>query len=850
MNFPKLRPAGRVKFSYDEDGIVRDERDNFITLVVAATFNELPEASDEALLDHVIAWVREKVDLSATHKGKWQLNDDTQLERFLRDKIRHARKHEEKIRRSGRGNRAPVSGVVPDRWRAPIYPPNQLPLKWAEELLGDTLDEFFAEIPAFTSMGVNSMSAQELLACTAPAGPWLPPRLLLAASPSLGKTRGTLERLAGRFSRARQIDGDDYVRMNVVYACPTVELAKQNAETYRSFGGRCTVSLGRDYNFDKDPENTPCKIPNIVRAVQRAGIAGGIQSSLCRRRDPETGVTHFCEHFNDCAYQQQFDPTADVHFVAHSHLTHVMSEAHYGRIELLIIDESFLNHQTTKKKLIPPHTLVRDPYGQIVVDSMSKGINPWHAFRDAGITVQMIEDRIATLVAMNERAQPPVYPNINAKQILKAFDPEKGWRSDPLITVLRRVRDEYKAAREGDEPIRSLAYNPEHPVADKAGTATVAPMLYLQYRSAFKMLRKDMPVLVLDATGHSATLAELHIPDIKFRRIEVERKATVLQATGFTGSMTKMQGDDPQYRDEAMHVAARFAETHPRMLIGTTKGAVEKGISPPNESSAVAHFGGIRGLNKYEGFDAVLIAGRMMPRSQDLENTARALLYDDPRPLNLTGGYSMRQSGYFMQCSIEDWQSYRQAVLEGREWRPGRKGVQKPESWGVMVKCHDDPFIEAIRFQITEAEIIQMIDRPRWARRTTDGLIILLTEIPIDGVPVDLLMPYNELVGRDRPGVRLRIAYEMLGALPPAELLLPLCEGLWPSVKAIEYEMHAAGDLPALLHAQRWHFRIPGRRGKSSCIYAVARELAADFLAKHCPEAVLAEPVPQAPGHD
>ncbi|MER9223788.1 hypothetical protein NKI48_34080 [Mesorhizobium sp. M0644] len=836
MNFPKLNSVHRLEFSYNSDGIVRDNRDNFITLVVAATIRALPEGTDAELLDYATAWVKAQVDLSTTHKGKWQLSDDSHLEAFLRYKISRARKHEDQIRNGGqkRGSRAPVPGVFPDRWWAPTYPPNQLPLKWAEELLAATLDEFFAEIPAFNSVGVNSMTAQDLLACAPAAGPWLPPRLLLAASPSLGKTYGTLERLANRFKRAREIDGDNYVRMNVVYACPTVELAKQNAQTYRSFGGRCTVSLGRDYNFDKDPENTPCKIPLVVRAVQRAGIAGGIQTSLCRRFDPETGVTNFCEHFNDCAYQQQFDPSADVHFVAHSHLTHVMSEAHYGRIELLIIDESFLNHQTTKKKLIPPHMLVHDPYGQIVVESMSKGINPWHAFRDAGITPAMLDDRIATLDALNERAQPPVYPNINPKQVLKAFDPDKGWKSDPLITVLRRVRDEYKAAREGDEPIRSLAYNPEHPVADKAGTATVAPMLYLQYRSSFKMLRKDMPVLVLDATGHSATLAELHIPDIKFRRIEVERKATVLQATGFTGSMTKMQDDDPQYRDEAMHVAARFADTHPKMLIGTTKGAVEKGITPPNASSAVAHFGGIRGLNKYEGFDAVLIAGRMMPRSQDLENTARALLYDDPRPLNLTGGYGMRQSGYFMQCSIEDWQAYRQAVQEGRK-------AKEPESWGVMVKCHEDPFIEAIRFQITEAEIIQMIDRPRWARRSSYGLIILLTEIPIDGVPVDLLMPYNELVGRDRPGVRLQIAYEMLGVLPPPDMLLPLCEGLWPSVEAIKFEMQAVRDVATLLHAQRWHFQIPGRRGRPSCIYALERAWAASFLAQHCPEVVMVD---------
>lgn len=72
-----------------------------------------------------------------------------------------------------------------------------------------------------------------------------------------------------------------------------------------------------------------------------------------------------------------------------------------------------------------------------------------------------------------------------------------------------------------------MAYNPEHPVTDKTGVQTTAPMLYLQYRSSFRMLREDMPVLLLDATGHSTALAELHIPGLKFRRIEVERRATV-----------------------------------------------------------------------------------------------------------------------------------------------------------------------------------------------------------------------------------------------------------------------------------------------------------------------------------
>ncbi|RWF64845.1 hypothetical protein [Mesorhizobium sp.] len=856
MNFPKLRSVGALKFSYDSDGIVRDYRDNFITAVVAATINAYPEGTErDQLLDHATEWVREQLDLTGTHKGKWQLDDADQLEQVLRKKLGYALgRHEGKIRagKQGRGTRKPVPGILPDRWWP--NPPNQLPLEWAADILADTLGGFFTDIPIFNSVGINNMTAQELLACTAPSGPWLPPRLLLAASAGLGKTHGVLWRLADRFKQAREIDGDDYARMNVVYACPTVELAMQNAATYRSFGGRCTVSLGRDYGFDKDPKNTPCKIPKIVRAVQKAGAKA---QSLCRYHDPTTGITQFCDHYHDCAYQGQFDPSADVHFVAHSHLTHVMSEARYGRIELLVIDESFLRHQMTANMLIPPYEIAHDPYGQMIVSSMAEGINPIQTFRDAGITIEMLKDRARSLEAAREAIRPAVFPNMNEKRALKSFDPATGWKPDPLVRVLRRVADEYAADRPSPDAIRCLSYSPEHRMADKAGGEAKVPMLFLRYKSSFKMLRKNMPVLVLDATGHSTALAELHIPNIQFRRIEVERKATVLQATGIIGSMTTLAKEDSQYNADAMHIAARFAEAHPRMLIGTTKGGVAAGISPPNDISAVAHYGGVQGLNKYEGFDAVLIAGRMMPGIHDLENTARALLYDDPRPLKLTGAYSTRQSGYFMACSIEDWEAYRQ-IRAGRmpEAYPAVEQLRteaglpatdwqhwKPETWGVSVRCHDDPFIEAIRFQITEAEIIQMIDRPRWARRAKDGLIILLTEIPIDGVPVDLLMPYNELVGRPSTGDRLRAAYEALGGvLPPPNMLLRAVEGLWPSEAAIKFELNEVGDVAEWLHTRRWHFQIRGKRGRPSVIYALEREWAAKFLAEHCPEAVLVEP--------
>lgn len=848
MAFPRLRPIGSLKFEYERDGRVHDNRDNFIAAVVdhALRAKQKDTVEAEQLAFEIL---REQIDASRIHKSRWNLADDDQLRHLVQRKIQSTLKNRAWLS-GGRGKRSPLPNVDPDRWwrknedGSITMPPNHLPLDWAEEILATTLDEFFTSIPLFNSPGATKLTGRDMAAIHSAMGPEAggpAPRLLLAASAGLGKTHATLQRLATHFSKAREIDGDDYPRMNVVYACPTVELARQNAEMYRSMGGHCTVSLGRDYNLDKDPENTPCRLASVVRAIQRAGISGSIQTTLCRAVDADTGFVTYCDHFHDCAYQQQFNPNADVHFVAHSHLLHVMSEANYGRIELLVIDESFLGQMVTRKRLIAPHALVHDKYGMMIVESMQNGINPWHAFREAGITAKALRERAQTLDARSKKDQPAVYPNMSAKTALKAFDPEKGWRADPLVTVLRRIADEYEVGREGDEPIRCLAYNPEHPVTDKTGVPVTAPMIYLQYRSTFKVLRKDMPVLVLDASAHTTTLVELHIPGIEFRRIEVERRASVIQATGFTGSMSKMKGEDERYREEATAVAERFACSYGRVLIGTTKGAIAAGLKAP-DNGASAHYGGVRGLNKFEGFDAVVIAGRQQMRIYDLENTARALLYDDPRPLNLTGAFHMRPSGYYLACSVEAWELYRRARAAGKN------DAKPPERQGVNVACHADPFIEALRFQTTEAEIQQMIDRPRFARRPVergDGLIVLLTEIPIDGVEVDLLVPYAELVGRPRPGQRLRQAFDQLGVLPPADVLITSTPGLWPSVKAIEYEMHAVGDVAAHLGAQRWKYRVPGRRGQPSTLYARGRNAAVQYLASHVPGGELVTPYPE-----
>ena len=70
--------------------------------------------------------------------------------------------------------------------------------------------------------------------------------------------------------------------------------------------------------------------------------------------------------------------------------------------------------------------------------------------------------------------------------------------------MLRKILDEWKVRRDG--PIRCLSFNPVHKVMD-GDQKTTAPMLFLTHRKEIKVLRGDMPVLVLDATGDAELLA-------------------------------------------------------------------------------------------------------------------------------------------------------------------------------------------------------------------------------------------------------------------------------------------------------------------------------------------------------
>ncbi|HEX8373585.1 MAG TPA: hypothetical protein VF606_00210, partial [Geminicoccaceae bacterium] len=193
-----------------------------------------------------------------------------------------------------------------------------------------------------------------------------------------------------------------------------------------------------------------------------------------------------------------------------------------------------------------------------------------------------------------------------------------------------------------------------------------------------------------------------------------------------------------------------------RALLVTYKPAEERLGAIPGAD--IAHFGGLRGLDRYKDHDTVIVAGREQPPPSAVEDLARSLFGDDDEPLALSGGYSLETRGYRL-CD----------------------GTRR----GVEVAVHPDPRCQAILEQIRERETEQAVDRLRLVHRPRPARVLVLSNLPLD-LAVDRLVTWRELVPK-----RLAVAAARLdGVLPLAPAwLAERFPDLWETAEAARHEV-------------------------------------------------------------
>lgn len=147
------------------------------------------------------------------------------------------------------------------------------------------------------------------------------------------------------------------------------------------------------------------------------------------------------------------------------------------------------------------------------------------------------------------------------------------------------------------------------------------------------------------------------------------------------------------------------------------------------------HFFAERGTNRFEGVEALIVAGLPQPPLFQIDKAARMLFWERMRPFAPTG-----KDGQ----AVLPWSTVDKPFVYVGDDGQGRA---YPSS-GLWA----DADLKAVLYQFREAELIQAAHRARPNLRPVD--VWLLENLPVDDLPPTRLMPAREIFGAP-PGVNI-----------------------------------------------------------------------------------------------
>ncbi|MBK3776189.1 hypothetical protein GAY31_18865 [Azospirillum brasilense] len=689
--------------------------------------------------------------------------------------------------------------------------------------------------------------------------------LLLNVSAGLGKSAATRRAIARKVREGLlgDIGGVGLRQRAVWYLVDKIRLGFEAADDFKKHGVRCAVIRGRTQKEDNPPPNHPelaaplCRRAGVIEQAMKAGVQD-IERRFCevevKGEDGSTVRVDRCPDRVGCPYYAQFDHEADVYVMAHDRAFTPPGETKVPPPALVVVDENIMSSLIATGWPFTRPELVRSAgeFGHIaeaIAAALEDGADPFATLRKFDLTPHKLEEMAATLAGEAEDAL-DLSPEDDDKT---AADKLNRVPRLYAVRVFRRLADEWRANPQKTEA-RSLIFERGAEVMI-GGEVRIMDVFWTQYRKKTRGLQKA-PVLLLDATA-DPDLLRVAFPGLQAESVVARRNFKVVQAEGFAASKGAMTHEKAEtYGAEIGGILNRVAAEAPGPgLLITHKDA--KANVPLPEGWEAEHFGAIRGIDRYKNVSAIAVVGRMTPPPKVVERLARGLLYDTDEPLLTLS---------------EDEEGRPQWYPEVKTWWRMRDGWRKE----TQVNRHPCPWAERFRWQACEAELLQGIDRARLIWRDKPALVVLVNEVPLPEVPVDNLVNYRALAGREgRNGAggrdRLAVAMERLGGVLPTNTkwLAERFPDLWKTDKAVEMDLRraqgrlaggcvgiktleyvidsykdsrvfrdhvastavtrkgaalAAGAPPILggepLRAHRYEYRSPGQRGRPSAIYS------------------------------
>jgi len=580
----------------------------------------------------------------------------------------------------------------------------------------------------------------------------------------------------------------------VVYAVPRHRLGAKIRQQFLDYGIDARIFRGRNAeDFDFNPGKPMClNLPAVELALRcHADV-----SKTCCYKNRKTR----CEFFDTCGYQRQMpakDDPPQVWIIASDMLFHEQSVL--GQPHILIIDEGFWSRGI--RGIEQEEGQERQKKWSLALDSM--GVVAECEPDDANHSLYLRnKERGALRVAL--ASQPHDGP-VELKYLSALIDPvDLQYLS--LLTFSTCIRREW-------ENIPKPKMYPGMPKAALEQAAKDNKVVIEQSHHARSIIRiwtevGNMFRNNIAVSGRLTLKREGGLRTIEWRGVELIKdqfrcKTFLMDAT--LPPLPILRVFHPQVQIVADRSVLMPPSVHIKQILGTPttsnkvkierhrkalrryilKRSMELGGAPAlvvcqlklesylkemklPDNITVEHYNDISGLDDYRDVRLMIMIGRTAPGPQAMEAMAAALSGVQPTVLKPKNGFT--------------W--YDQTVdgirVKGEEFGIGTKGDK-----------HPDPFVEAVRWQIHEGELMQALGRARGINRTD------VTPLDIDML-FDTCLPVsiNEVVRWELPSLLIETAAQGVMLTSPGDMV-KLWPELWSNEKAA-YRTLKDGDVPLL----------------------------------------------------
>ncbi|MCJ2068390.1 RepB family DNA primase [Methylobacterium sp. J-030] len=635
----------------------------------------------------------------------------------------------------------------------PTYPDQRAPLSEAESEIRNVITDFFgrhvpawrAELKAWERAHALWKGAHEAWeeenrkvpdeAPNKPVEPEKPSPVALAArvEPGIGKSALTIHETA-EASRAGIV---------TVYAAPNHQLLTELAGRFAAEGVEARIYRGYDAEDPDAPGLKMCLDPEAAQDARDAGAT--VATAVCKRK--VDGLEYRCAFIDRCGMEQQRNANAAVWLVPHSLLGH-QKPAFIPSPDAIVIDEGVVLGALPDKPArmtldaierasveLPGGFKVFTNFANDLTSARGNLLRALRAHPEEGPLQRELLARHGVTRALAASAYKMEWDRKREPNILPGMQPKARKASVAVVgqhnAEIRLLAGSWAELRDflaGDAAASgrlSLRYDPE------------AEARVLERRSLDAVVSSwSAPVLAIDATLPEASLLEPVIgqrveirADITARWSEHVTARQILGSPTTASKLGIVEGQQPPEPKRIVHYLLRLirlraalawpgvvAVIAPKRLIEILKGL---GL-PPNVETG--HYGGIAGIDRWRDAAGLITIGRLQPGPPIAEGMAGVV------------------SGRVPERIRPD--------AEGRCWYPkAEAGVRLADGSGVRVETerHPDPVAEALRAQVTEAQLIQAVGRIRPLRRTaeTPAFVDIITDVPLP-VSIDRAVAWKD----------------------------------------------------------------------------------------------------------